>query len=139
MFPLSSASTQSGTETDGTDPDDFSGSPSAVSPATFNFPPDEDEQTITPAKAPFLAHANSASLPSISGDSQRPLVRTRTTPNRSFHSQNRARSTGPALEESPSAELPAQSDDAGYFGDHEIRKMKKCRGPSQGGVRYPFI
>ncbi|KAK0456257.1 hypothetical protein EV421DRAFT_1895502 [Armillaria borealis] len=137
MFPLSSASTQSGTETDGTDPDDFSGSPSAASPATFNLFPEEEEQTITPAKAPFLAHANSASLPSISGDSQRPLVRTRTTPNRSFHSQNRARSTGPALEESPSAELPAQSDDAGYFGDHEIRKMKSAGDLRRGASATP--
>ncbi|KAG7450322.1 uncharacterized protein BT62DRAFT_927638 [Guyanagaster necrorhizus] len=137
VFPLSSASTQSGTETDGTDGDDFSGPPSAVSPAPFTLSLEDEEQTIIPAKAPFLAHANSVSLPTISDDSQRPLVRTRTTPNRSFYSQNRARSTGPALEESPHTEPPEQSDDAGYFGDHEIRKMKSAGDLRRGASATP--
>ncbi|KAJ3790255.1 hypothetical protein GGU10DRAFT_340918 [Lentinula aff. detonsa] len=66
--------------------------------------------------------------------SPRPLTRTRTTPNRSYHqdrgSKNPVQSPSNANYVVPSP-LPStidshHSEDSGYFGDHEIRKMKSA-------------
>ncbi|KAJ3895110.1 hypothetical protein GG344DRAFT_39653 [Lentinula edodes] len=69
--------------------------------------------------------------------SPRPLTRTRTTPNRSYY-QNRGNKSPISPNHPPSntssampSPLPStidshHSEDSGYFGDHEIRKMKSA-------------
>ncbi len=145
MFPLPSASlnSQSETETDGGTDDDGSVPPSAVS-HKFLSPEDED-YTITPAKTlpvqpiPLPSPAMSSEPPT-----SRPLMRTRTTPNRSY---TRAKSTGTDPQEQT---VPPPSDsslqpDHGHFGDRELRKMKSAgdlrRGKTNGlpdPARPPF-
>lgn len=132
MFPLPSASLngQSETETDGTDVDDDSAPPSAASHTQF-LSPEEEDYTITPINAPPLRSESVPSHaipPDASTAGAKPLVRTRTTPNRSFYEQSRVKSTGNmpkgAHLQSPPDTL--QPEDSGYFGDRELRKMKSA-------------
>ncbi|KAJ6627208.1 hypothetical protein B0H10DRAFT_2292586 [Mycena sp. CBHHK59/15] len=97
MFPLQSASSGD-TETD----DDLSEPPSAGPGGRFKSPPEEEDHTITPDRA-------------RSPGEGRGLTRTRTTPNRAHHPTSRVESRAVPTEE-----------DAGYFGDHEVRRMKSA-------------
>ncbi|KAL0580285.1 hypothetical protein V5O48_001702 [Marasmius crinis-equi] len=125
-FPLNSATTH--TSDSDTDADESSDPPSASAVDNrFNI---DEEHTITPERAPMLNHDSSSSI-SSDRDPTRPLTRTRTTPNRAFYSQTRGRSTT-EVEGSPrspnykaAVESP-QATDSGYFGDHEVRKMKSA-------------
>ncbi|KAF9036417.1 hypothetical protein BDZ89DRAFT_1100599 [Hymenopellis radicata] len=129
MFPLPSASltSQSGTETDGGTDDDGSVPPSAVS-HKFLSPEDED-YTITPAKTlPVQPIPPPSPAMSSEPPASRPLMRTRTTPNRSY---TRAKSTGTVPQEQ-NVESP-------------LRKMKSAgdlrRGKTNGSsdpARPPF-
>ncbi|KAI3621836.1 grfa protein [Moniliophthora roreri] len=129
-FPLPSASLQ-GSDTD---TEDYSEPPSSTAnEGKFTLPVDED-YTITPdsQKAPLVNNdgASTTASPSTTSSQTRPLVRTRTTPNRAFYNQSRGKVVseadnrkGPFL---PKSIEPQPSLDSGYFGDHEIRKMKSA-------------
>ncbi|KAF8213360.1 hypothetical protein K438DRAFT_1565458 [Mycena galopus ATCC 62051] len=97
-FPLHSPS--SGDQ----DTDDDLSEPPSSGPDSKRFEtlsPDEEEHTITPDRA------------RSPGD--RGLTRTRTTPNRAHH---------PIPRRSPAAANTVE--DAGYFADHEVRRMKSA-------------
>ncbi|KAJ6519549.1 hypothetical protein C8R45DRAFT_951875 [Mycena sanguinolenta] len=99
-FPLNSPSSGDQDTTD----DDLSEPPSS-GPDRRRFesmPPDEEEHTITPDRARSPADV-------------RGLTRTRTTPNRPHHPI-------PRRGEAPAATV----EDAGYFADHEVRRMKSA-------------
>ncbi|KAF7339705.1 DH domain-containing protein [Mycena sanguinolenta] len=104
-FPLNSPSSGDQDTTD----DDLSEPPSS-GPDRRRFesmPPEEEEHTITPDRARSPADG-------------RGLTRTRTTPNRPHHPIPRR------------GEAPATTaEDAGYFADHEVRRMK-----SAGDLRH---
>lgn len=135
IFPLLSASTQNSAEaeTDGTDIDELSdSSPPSAHPDRRSQSPDEDH-TITPERAPFLgrsATAPSAGVGSaLSPPQPRGLTRTRTTPNRAHFNQTRgAKSALPSSDSRNQMIIPSSRppQDSGYFGDHELRKMKSA-------------
>lgn len=83
MFPLPSASIVSSTGDTETDNDDFSEPPADDRDGKFTLSP-EDEDTITPGRAPFVGRAITAPSTATYTDEQdqqvrRPLARTRTT------------------------------------------------------------
>ncbi|KAJ7169601.1 hypothetical protein C8R46DRAFT_948810 [Mycena filopes] len=109
MFPLHSPSSGDA------DTDDDLSEPPSSGPSRRRFEtlsPDEEEHTITPDRA-------------RSPGEGRGLTRTRTTPNRPHHTIPRQESV--------------EQEDPGYFGDHEIRRMKSAgdlrltRGAGHGG------
>ena len=132
MFPLLSASTQNSmeVETDGTDIDELSDSaPPSAHPDRRSQSPEEDH-TITPERAPFLGSATSTS-PGLGTTPPLPrgLTRTRTTPNRAHFDQSRgAKRALPPGDARNQMIVPASRppEDSGYFGDHELRKMKSA-------------
>lgn len=131
MFPLPSASiasTHTETETDGEDAidqpwQDRDGQLHAVA---------EDEDTITPARAPHLARSVTSPVPGPSAEPPAPrLVRTRTTPNRAHYEKNRAASRsayGSAGEPGSSqvASGEAQTAESAAAADREVRRMKSA-------------
>lgn len=128
MFPLFSAGMKGssiGTETDGTDGDDLSDPPSADFAGEFAFSPEEEDHTITPERAPFMGPAAGESS---SSTAPRGLTRTRTTPNRGFHNQVRAKSSAPAVD--PRGQFVMQASKppeiAASGTEHEVRKMKSA-------------
>ena len=135
IFPLLSASTQNSmeAETDGTDVDELSDSaPLSAHPDRRSQSPEEDH-TITPERAPFLGR--SATAPSLGLGTTSPLprslTRTRTTPNRAHFDQTRGAKRGlPSGETRNQTTIPpsrpSELEDSGYFGDHELRKMKSA-------------
>ncbi|KIY63637.1 hypothetical protein CYLTODRAFT_381929 [Cylindrobasidium torrendii FP15055 ss-10] len=131
MFSPSSSHSQSGTETDGTDiEDDFEASP-AASHSRFNTASTEDEDyTIMPSKpsTPISPPLPTPASSTFNASSSRPLARTRTAPNRSYYDQSRIKSAGamptPTNQLAPEESLP--TEDVGYLGDREIRKMKSA-------------
>ncbi|KAF9056360.1 hypothetical protein BJ165DRAFT_1412495 [Panaeolus papilionaceus] len=158
-MPLMSAGAQSSNadgETDGgatTDLDEFSDhEDSAVgefSPKGFAVSHDEEEHTITPDRAaPPLSRSTTSPLPASSfghplrqtaqqspqhyespEDLTKPLTRTRTTPNRTYFDQNRAKSTVVNGSDSrPLRQVSASGspDDHNTGGPQELRKMKSA-------------
>jgi hypothetical protein len=140
MFPLLSASTQDSTEpeTDGTDIDEQSdaASPSTHPDADTSQSQEEEDYTITPERAPFLGRsATSPAGVKPTAPQPRGLTRTRTTPSRAHFDQARAAKSGsPAADSRDQANhpLPKPPQDSGYFGDHELRKMKSAGDLRQG-------
>ncbi|KAF9454883.1 hypothetical protein P691DRAFT_654979 [Macrolepiota fuliginosa MF-IS2] len=132
IFPLPSGSFQDSngdTEADATDIDEMSDVElgSGQQEAFIQSPEDED-QTITPDRAPHLGRAVTSPLP-VKPQASRGLSRTRTTPNRTYFEQTR---TKPGL---PSGQSPLQnappitrqqSETAVVRGDRELRKMKSA-------------
>ncbi|KAJ7462668.1 hypothetical protein B0H11DRAFT_89701 [Mycena galericulata] len=83
------------------DTDDELSEPPSSGPSSRRFEPEEEDHTITPDHARSPAEG-------------RGLTRTRTTPNRAHHPILRADRAQPPPE------------DAGYFADHEVRRMKSA-------------
>ncbi|KAF8167917.1 hypothetical protein B0H34DRAFT_37639 [Crassisporium funariophilum] len=147
MLPLSAgAMSNADTETE-TDIDDFS-DPEATSPGMSNYihnSPEEEDQdhTITPARAPFMGRSTTSPLPAAipSMPQPKPLARTRTTPNRNYFDQTRGKSTVAAASDPRARNVPMGKhlEDPGYSGgEREIRKMKSAgdlrRGKSANAV-----
>ncbi|KAJ7130078.1 hypothetical protein C8R43DRAFT_670583 [Mycena crocata] len=96
MFPLHSPSSGD------PDTDDDLSEPPSSGPSSRRFEtlsPEEEDHTITPDRA-------------RSPGEGRGLTRTRTTPNRAHHPISRTD--------------PIPQEDAGYFADHEVRRMKSA-------------
>jgi hypothetical protein len=139
MWPLPSASipgSSAGTETD---MDDLSDPPTFEHDGVFTLSP-EEEDTITPERAPFLGQVGRVPNSAPIVDSQlarRGLTRTRTTPNRTVYEKSRVNETSMidskgSLSVQHSTMTPVE--DSGYLGDrHEVRKMK-----SAGDLRGNF-
>ncbi|KAI0067701.1 hypothetical protein BV25DRAFT_1867513 [Artomyces pyxidatus] len=125
MVPLPSANTTIETDsaTD-TDADELSDSPA---PESDDRSP-EDEDTITPARA-MLGRAATSPAPFTDGNPPaRGITRTRTTPNRAYFERSKGDTGGRTV---PTARTVSQHQsrkvpDSGYFGDHEVRRMKSA-------------
>ncbi|OBZ78530.1 hypothetical protein A0H81_00742 [Grifola frondosa] len=128
MFPLHSASVQSITS-DNTDGDEFFDSPATMDrDSRFDFT-QEDEDTITPARAPYLAR--SITEPAVSQAMEVPspgLSRTRTTPNRTYYDKNRPSSKSPQTpaDDGPAFPQPSSSRGGQDGIDREVRRMKSA-------------
>lgn len=139
MLPLSASlqSPQSSinptNDNDGTDVEDLSDpDPSNPGPSAITPPVDED-QTITLERT-LLGRTKTAPLPLDPATQQafnlssKPLARTRTTPNRAYYEQKRAKSTaGTPSDPQAAHQAPTGGpDDTPYAGANEIRKMKSA-------------
>ena len=129
MIP-SSAGAQSTAETDNdTDTDDLSDN-DVVNPALNSYPEEEDH-TITPARAPLLGRSTTAPLPLSASSSSlaqlKPLARTRTTPNRTYFDQARGKSIA-APPDLGTRNMPIENKAAGSESNNEreVRKMKSA-------------
>ncbi|KAF8898532.1 hypothetical protein BD779DRAFT_1484423 [Infundibulicybe gibba] len=129
-YPPSTPISSAGAETD-TDVDDSdSESPNFTSNEYLQASPeDEEDHTITSARVPHLGR----------------LTRTRTTPNRAYFDQTRAKNNNIPSSDLPNTRNPqaTKQEDVGYFGDHELRKMKSAgdlrRGKSAAAVVEPSV
>ncbi|KAJ6509254.1 hypothetical protein C8R47DRAFT_14519 [Mycena vitilis] len=102
IYPLSTPMFPLHSPSSGADTDDDLSEPPSSGPSRRAFEtlsPEEEDHTITPDRA-------------RSPGEGRGLTRTRTTPNRAHHPIVRPN--------------PAPVEDPGYFGDHEIRRMKSA-------------
>lgn len=128
------------TETDASDIEELSDNEiTNTVPYASPQSPDEEDNTITPERAPFLGRTKTLpqqemQAPSSSQSSTRPLARTRTTPNRTYYDQSRAKPGGATDPRVSRASNTRPQDDSGYLGDHELRKMK-----SAGDLRHAKI
>ncbi|KAI0078939.1 hypothetical protein K474DRAFT_786929 [Panus rudis PR-1116 ss-1] len=131
MFPPPSAGIQSiqSTASDTDQEDSSDGSPAGGSEngPSVNI---EEEDTITPARAPqLMRHATEPPPPPPPKD-LRPspsLSRTRTTPNRAYYERNRAAASKSVVEsrsKEPGPSVPSSSK--GGLGEREVRKMKSA-------------
>ncbi|KAI0963494.1 hypothetical protein AcW1_000556 [Taiwanofungus camphoratus] len=128
IFPLPSASVNSTTTE--TDVEDMSDSPLPEQEARFQIAA-EDEDTITPARAPYIGRSVTSPVPASSVDVPSPrLARTRTTPNRAYHDKVRASKTsaGPNAESASSSRPPSSRgmQESGHLEDKQVRKMKSA-------------
>ncbi|KAF9569751.1 hypothetical protein CPC08DRAFT_623368 [Agrocybe pediades] len=134
MLPLSAGvqSSNADTETDGTtDGDDFSDreNSSPRQSGLYTNHPEEEDQTITPERAPFLSRSTTSPLPVAinppASSQAKPLTRTRTTPNRAYFDQSRAQSNqGQVLDSQGQPTVPSSKALEG--GEREVRKMKSA-------------
>lgn len=147
--PQYPASLAGDTDIDTSDVDDTSDNEVKSPPNTSPQSPDEEDNTITPERAPFLTRAKTEprldpqSPPSL--HPTRPLARTRTTPNRTHYAQSRAKSAVPIDQHIPRVPSTRQ-EDGGYHGDHELRKMKSAgdlrrakASPESTSAEPPFV
>ena len=140
-WPLPSASIPSSSAGTETDMDVLSNLTPSERVGQFAISP-EEEDTLTPERAPFLSYSATAPYSAPLADSQsarRGLTRTRTAPNRAVYDKSRA-NNGTSMIAYSKGSLSAQQaimqpvEDSGYFGDHhEVRKMK-----SAGDLRGNF-
>jgi hypothetical protein len=112
------------TDTDISDPD-------VASPGVNNHVTEEEEDyTITPASAPFLGRSTTSPLPLTASSApviqSKPLVRTRTTPNRTYFEQTHGKSA--AIPDLHAQNVPEENRAEGQenSGEREIRKMKSA-------------
>ncbi|KZT21653.1 hypothetical protein NEOLEDRAFT_1139056 [Neolentinus lepideus HHB14362 ss-1] len=133
IFPLSPATFQTSATGTDTDVDDFSEPSSPVQDGRAPFA-GEEEDTITPARAPILSRAATSPPPQTNGG---PLLapslsRTRTTPNRAYYDKNRPNTAYAGVRSNRLANAQQASPntksvvDSGYFGDRDLRKMKSA-------------
>ncbi|KAF8640452.1 hypothetical protein AX17_000116 [Amanita inopinata Kibby_2008] len=131
-IPISPPDPAADAENDGTDVEDLSDNEITNSaPHALPQSPDEEDNTITPERAPFLGRAKAllqqeAQEPPSSHRYTRPLARTRTTPNRTYFDQSRAKNGTAADQRVPRVPSARQQEEPGYLGDHELRKMKSA-------------
>jgi len=97
----------------------------------------EDEDTITPVRAPVLGRAATApnSINTVSAPPSRGVTRTRTVPNSSFLEKNRGNlnaSSGPSRATSVHSKGNGSAPDSVHGGEKEPRRMK-----SAGELRPP--
>ena len=99
-------------------------------PSTITPPVDED-QTVT-MERPLLGRTKTAPYHPVDNPSaeltSKPLARTRTTPNRAYYEQNRAKSSAglPSDSQVVYQAPPSRPDETPYGGPNEIRKMKSA-------------
>ncbi|KAF8633990.1 hypothetical protein AX15_001166 [Amanita polypyramis BW_CC] len=152
--PVYPASHAGDTETDASDIEDLSDNEiTNTMPNASPQSPDEEDNTITPEHAPFLGRVRTLpqqekQAPPPSQSTTRPLTRTRTTPNRSYYDQTRAKiDTTTTDQRIPRVSNAKSQEDSGYMGDHELRKMKsagdlrhtKMSLPGSGDGDRPFV
>ena len=84
----------------------------------------QEDDTITPARAPFLSRsATSSAIPVVPQTAPRGLTRTKTAPNGSFF-QSKSR---PKIEMTVDVHNASKLvDDSGYYTDHDLRRMKSA-------------
>jgi len=126
MMPLSAAiqspqsTTNPANENDGTDVEELSDQDASNFGPSFIAPPVDDDQTVTLERALL---GRTQPLDQTTPQSSKPLTRTRTTPNRAYYDQNRAKSSaGLPVVHQPNTGRP----DEPYGGASEIRKMKSA-------------
>ncbi|EKM83722.1 hypothetical protein AGABI1DRAFT_51126 [Agaricus bisporus var. burnettii JB137-S8] len=127
ILPQLSAN-RSDTEADSTDIDDVSDSePNSGHQATYvGSSPEDEDQTIMPDRASHLGRARTSPLPT-NGQPSRGLSRTRTTPNRAYYDQNRAKSAASIQERLQNAPpMTRQQSETAIRTDRELRKMKSA-------------
>ena len=101
-----------------------------TSPGVNNHVTEEEDYTITPARAPFLGRSTTSPLPLTASNPRviqsKPLVRTRTTPNRTYFEQTRGKSV--AVPDLHARNVPDDNRAEGQesSGEREIRKMKSA-------------
>ena len=147
--PVYPASQAGDTETDASDVEDLSDNEITHALNASPRSPDEEDNTITPERAPFFARGKSLprQAPPSPQAAGRPLARTRTTPNRSYFDQTRAKPGGTSDQHDSRAPNARSQEDSGYLGDHELRKMKsagdlrrtKISSQEPGDVEVPFV
>ena len=117
------ADTENDTDTDVSDHD-------VTSPGVNNHVTEEEDYTITPASAPFLGRSTTSPLPlAVSSPpliQSKPLVRTRTTPNRTYFEKAHGKSI--AIPDFHTQNIPAENraENQESSGEREIRKMKSA-------------
>ncbi|THH02888.1 hypothetical protein EW026_g34 [Hermanssonia centrifuga] len=120
MFPLPSASMESTTDTDNEDSVDSPWIEQDQACITV-----EDEDTITPARAPPISRSVTAPIPtSQSAPSPPPLSRTRTTPNRAYY--ERYRSPRKSIVDNGKGAAPPNPPSSREASEREIRRMKSA-------------
>lgn len=121
--PASRADSSVGPETD-TESEPTSAGPEGPSCSQF------DDDTITPARAPFLGRSVTSppTLP-LPKAVPRGLIRTKTAPNGSFFSSK----SRPRTEAADGLRTSKRVEDSGYYTDHDLRRMK-----SAGELRSSF-
>lgn len=132
MLPLSAGvRSVEDTEND-TDTDDLSDN-DVTNPGLNNYAmhPEEEDHTITPARAPLMGRSTTAPVPLTTSNppsaQSKPLARTRTTPNRTYFDQARGKSiTVPSDLGIPNLSIESQAEGPGNSGEREIRKMKSA-------------
>lgn len=132
LLPLSAGVQSTGADTE-TDVDDFSDHEGS-SPRQVGYvrSPEEEDHTITPERGPFLSRATTSPLPlpvNPPVPTNKPLTRTRTTPNRSYFDQSRSKPSPPLNASSDSRPQPqSRPQDAQQSPNNqpEIRKMKSA-------------
>ncbi|KAI0321689.1 hypothetical protein OF83DRAFT_1168216 [Amylostereum chailletii] len=119
MFPLPSATS---VDSEYLSDNDAELSDSPVADVEAHQPSTEEEDTIMPSRAPIVRASSSPLVESHAP--ARGVTRTRTTPNRSYFDRNREETPSPsrAVSQHNTRKVP----DSGYFGDHEIRRMKSA-------------
>ncbi|KAH9835614.1 uncharacterized protein C8Q71DRAFT_762768 [Rhodofomes roseus] len=122
MFSLKSASLAS-TYT-GTEPDETSDMPWHDGDNQLQAG-QEDEDTITAARAPHLARSVTEPVPAATDMPSPTLSRTRTTPNRSYYEKNRAVSRS-TMASGGSSRPPSSKGRQDEEGAGELRKMKSA-------------
>jgi hypothetical protein len=101
-----------------------------ASPGVNNHVTEEEDYTITQARAPFLGRSTTSPLPLATSSApviqSKPLVRTRTTPNRTYFEQTRGKSI--AVPDLHARNAPDENRAEGQesSGEWEIRKMKSA-------------
>lgn len=138
MMPLSAQSLQSSSnpevETDGTDEFSDQDTSNQNPPTHLQSSAEEDDQTMTIDRSLLGRSKRSPSTfdPTAQPTNQpspKPLVRTRTTPNRNYYDQNRAKSTAGLPSESRQDHqtgMGRNDDTLTKSGGSEIRKMKSA-------------
>ncbi|KAL1694765.1 hypothetical protein GGG16DRAFT_122122 [Schizophyllum commune] len=115
--PMMPHSSEASTYTDSEDSDEEDSGPTRHSGLYDKLTAEEEEQTITPDRLPPVGADQIPPTPPIP-TSPRGLTRTRTTPNRAFYGQNRAKSTV----DEPVSATPEDSN----FAEREVRRMKSA-------------
>lgn len=143
MLPLASALSTPGSVADtDTDFGDLSDPPTGDG----NFAAStEEEDTITPERAPFLGRATTVPNIALSIEKQAPirqgLARTRTTPNRTAYEKSRTIAGTSTAERQVDGQnqSPDVVEDSGYFGDTHHREMRRMKsvGDIRGGGTSP--
>ena len=129
MMPLSAAiqspqSSSPANENDGTDVEELSDQDAVPS---FIAPPVDDDQTVTVERALLGRTQNSPyPLDQATQQTSKPLTRTRTTPNRAYYDQNRAKSSAGLPSDQVVHQANSGRPDEPYGGASEIRKMKSA-------------
>ena len=91
---------------------------------------EEEDYTITPARAPFLGRSTTSPLPLATSSppiiQSKPLARTRTTPNRTYFEQTHGKSIAIPDIHTRDVSVEKRAEGQEGSGEREIRKMKSA-------------